>query len=516
MFVNSWSTYAVAGVLMSIAAPCLAGFSVGGSGRADSTTIQDSTTVLPAVSGGLDASTLSSALGTALSTLTFANSGGTVTGSIGAFGSPAPDSVTYSSNTPSVCTTSGATVTALALGTCSVTATVAKDEYYNAGTLTETFEITAVNQDAVTLNNITWATSGTASFPGVSGGSGTGAVTYASTGVCTVTTTGFTASGPGTCDITVTKAASGLFAAITSTETVTVAAVDQASVSFDLSGTSFTGTSTTVTLPSASGGSGSGSFSYAVASGPCTVSGSTLTATGIGTCSVTATKAGSGLYGDESSSDSITFNGIDPTSLVSFGTLPSFSKSNPTQNAPTVSLTTGQTYSTSVAPASVCSISGSSITATGNGNCVMTVSLEASGIYQAATVSTGNMASTAGAYVYSGCTARRGYAICSGGKHRVPRSKRVQAGCNSIPLNLVARCSHWSGSCSAANVTTEIVFDDTSRVSRFTLQSTWDTWNNGSRTYGDLDSYWTTNNTAVHDSSYYIGNDIAAMCANRS
>ena len=504
----------IAGLLVSVATPTIGGFSVGGSGRSGSTTTQDSTTVLPAVSGGLDASTLSSALGTALSGLTLANSGGTVSGSIGSFGSPAPDSVTYSSNTPSICTTSGATVTALALGTCSITATVAKDEYYNAGTVTETFEITAVNQDAVTLNSITWAADGSASFPGVSGGSGSGAVTYASTGVCTVTGSGFTASGPGSCDITATKAASGLFSAITTTETVTVAAVAQSSVSFDLSGTSFIGT--TATLPSATLGSGTGSFSYAVASGPCTLSGSTLTATGIGTCSVTATKAGSGLYADESASDTITFSGIDPTSLVSFGTLPSFSKSSPTQTAPSVTVSTGQSYTTSVSPSSVCTISGSSITATANGNCVMTVNIAASGVYQAATVVTGNMSSTAGSYVYSNCSARRGYAVCSGGKYRVPRSKRVQAGCNSISLNLVANCSHWSGSCTNANVTTEIVFNDTSRLTYWSTQSTWDNWNNGSRTYGDLDSYWATSNTAAASGNYFINNSVAAMCANRS
>ena len=164
------------------------------------------------------------------------------------------------SNTPSICTTSGATVTALALGTCSITATIAKDEYYNAGTVTETFEITAVNQDAVTLITITWSADGSASFPGVSGGSGSGAVTYSSTGVCTVTGSGFTRLARGTCDITATKAASGLFSAITTTETVTVAAIAQSSVSFDLGGTSFSGT--TATLPSATEGSGSGSFSY--------------------------------------------------------------------------------------------------------------------------------------------------------------------------------------------------------------------------------------------------------------
>lgn len=47
---------------------------------------------------------------------------------------------------------------------------------------------------------------------------------------------------------------------------------------------------------STSGGSGTGAVTYSVASGPCTVSGSTLTGTGAGTCSITATKAADSTY----------------------------------------------------------------------------------------------------------------------------------------------------------------------------------------------------------------------------
>ncbi len=47
---------------------------------------------------------------------------------------------------------------------------------------------------------------------------------------------------------------------------------------------------------SASGGSGTGAITYTLISGPCTLSGSTLTGTGAGNCVVTATKAGDGTY----------------------------------------------------------------------------------------------------------------------------------------------------------------------------------------------------------------------------
>ncbi len=47
---------------------------------------------------------------------------------------------------------------------------------------------------------------------------------------------------------------------------------------------------------STTGGSGTGAVTYAVASGPCTVAGSTLSTSGAGTCSVTATKAADSTY----------------------------------------------------------------------------------------------------------------------------------------------------------------------------------------------------------------------------
>jgi hypothetical protein len=81
-------------------------------------------------------------------------------------------------------------------------------------------------------------------------------------------------------------------------------------------------TSTTVIYGSTlslitSGGDGGGSNSFLVNSGPCTVSGSTLTPTAVGTCMVTATKAASSNYlATSSSSTAIT---ITPKGLTVSG-----------------------------------------------------------------------------------------------------------------------------------------------------------------------------------------------------
>ena len=49
-----------------------------------------------------------------------------------------------------------------------------------------------------------------------------------------------------------------------------------------------------------SGGTTGGSVTYVKNSGPCTLSGSTVTPTGVGNCSITATMAGNGNYNDVS------------------------------------------------------------------------------------------------------------------------------------------------------------------------------------------------------------------------
>ena len=65
------------------------------------------------------------------------------------------------------------------------------------------------------------------------------------------------------------------------------------------------------------GGNGSGSISFVVDSGPCTVSGSTLSSTDTGTCMVTATKAASGNYlAASSTSTAITVGKATPTTSL--------------------------------------------------------------------------------------------------------------------------------------------------------------------------------------------------------
>jgi len=95
------------------------------------------------------------------------------------------------------------------------------------------------------------------------------------------------------------------------------ALLPQATLTVDASPTSLPN-GTTANL-STMGGSGSGAVTYAVASGGsnCSISGSTLTGTGVGTCTINATKAADATYSAITSSD-IT---ITVTSLVNLSSI---------------------------------------------------------------------------------------------------------------------------------------------------------------------------------------------------
>ena len=165
-----------------------------------------------------------------------------------------------------------------------------------------------------------------------SGSLGSGAITYAisaggtasgcSLSNSTASAT-LTASSSGTCLITATIASDANYASATSSPaTFTFNGSSQAALSIAQTSAVY---GTPFTL-STSGGSGSGSVSYAYSAGTttCSLSGSTLTANGIGTCLVTATKASDANYQQISSSQatvSFTQGNSTTTLTVAVGNL---------------------------------------------------------------------------------------------------------------------------------------------------------------------------------------------------
>lgn len=154
---------------------------------------------------------------------------------------------------------------------------------------------------------------GASSGLSTTGGSGSGAVSYALTsgaGVCAVSGIALTAIGVGSCVVTASKAGDANFNPISATTTVTVGKAAQAPLSATATpSTIFFGGSSAL---GSSGGSSSGAVSHAVSSGGsvCSVSGATLSGTGIGSCTVTATRAADANYLAATATINVTVNSL--------------------------------------------------------------------------------------------------------------------------------------------------------------------------------------------------------------
>ena len=125
--------------------------------------------------------------------------------------------VTFASNSTGICTVSGSTVTLVAIGTCSITASQAGNANYAAATpVTQTFSVTQGTQ------TITFNAPGTVTLPAsalsltATASSGL-TVSFASnsTSVCTVSGSSVTPLTAGTCSITASQAGNANYAAAT-------------------------------------------------------------------------------------------------------------------------------------------------------------------------------------------------------------------------------------------------------------------------------------------------------------
>ncbi|MDA8777357.1 fibronectin type III domain-containing protein [Pontimonas sp.] len=306
--------------------------------------------------------------------------------------------VTLTSSTISVCTVSTHTVTIVSAGTCTLVASQSgNSSYAAASSVTRSF---TVGQKAITMTvgiadknydgasaatvsgtpTLTGLVSGDASYVAVDTSQITAAFATPDAGLgksvsvtlgSGVLTTG--ASGDRSASYAVTLAA---------TPTATISKISQASLSFTSATTMVFGQSLPLV---ATGGSGSGVLSYSFVSGPCTVSGSTVTSTGAGSCVVTATRSADTNYNSVTSSNftitvskaaqSINFTSSVPVSAVSGTT---YTPTATASSALTVSIaiTTGD-------PA-VCSLSSGVVTFVASGTCEITATQGGDSDYNAA------------------------------------------------------------------------------------------------------------------------------------
>jgi sugar lactone lactonase YvrE len=124
-------------------------------------------------------------------------------------------SISYVSNSPTICTLSGSTVSVLATGTCSVTASQAGNGAYSAASsVTQTFAV--MSNQSITFSNPGPQIAGNVSTLTATSNSGL-SVTFSSltTGVCSVSGTAVTPLTAGTCTIVAAQAGNSTYLAAT-------------------------------------------------------------------------------------------------------------------------------------------------------------------------------------------------------------------------------------------------------------------------------------------------------------
>jgi hypothetical protein len=246
----------------------------------------------------------------ALAGRTYGNPPFAVSATGGGSGNP----VTFSTLTTSVCTVSGATVTIVGAGTCTIDADQAGNGSYSAAPQAHANVVVAPATLTVTAVDkvITYGSpdpSFTFTYGGLVGSDGAGVIDTPPT--CTV-------SGPHASVVgsPYTIACSGgvdddyTFSYVNGA--LTVAPATQAALSVVVGSQATYGTTSTL---SATGGTGSGAVTFSAgASTACSVAGTTLSITsGTGTCAVTATKAADANHSPISSVASVTVARAAPT-----------------------------------------------------------------------------------------------------------------------------------------------------------------------------------------------------------
>jgi len=271
-------------------------------------------------------------------------------------------------------TISGSTVTITGAGTVVLQASQAANGNYTAGTQNATFTVSAA---APTITfSVANKTYGVAPFTVSATSNSAGAITYSVvSGPATISGSTVTITGSGTVVLQASQAANGNYTAGTQNATFTVSAAAP-TITFNVSNQTYGVAPFAVSATSNS----AGAITYSVVSGPATISGSTVTITGVGSVVLQASQATNGNYTAGTQNASFTVSAAAPTITFSvanktYGVAP-FAVSASSNSAGTI------TYSVVSGPAT---ISGSTVTITGVGTVVLQASQAANGNYTSGT-----------------------------------------------------------------------------------------------------------------------------------
>jgi len=292
-----------------------------------------------------------------------------------------PVSFSATADSTGICSVSGATVTLLAIGTCTVQADQAGNNIYApAPSIGQSFVVTADAQ-TITFGTISSQLVGaqlTLSATASSGLQVTYSASTASAGICTVAGPTVTMVAIGTCTIQANQAGN-----------ITYAAAPEVSQSFAVLGEtqtivfpiiqSVTLATTPITVPLGATATSFLPITYtSLTPLVCTVTNSATTPTvnpiTIGTCTVEADQAGNAQFAPAPpSTRSFIVNGI-PQTITFTGTYPTQSLSTtatPTTVPLTATATSGLAVTFSTGSPSICTVSVSTATLIGPGTCVI-------------------------------------------------------------------------------------------------------------------------------------------------
>ncbi|MGH9736926.1 MAG: hypothetical protein ACRD8A_20340 [Candidatus Acidiferrales bacterium] len=207
-----------------------------------------------------------------------------------------------------------------------------------------------------------------------------GAITYSIvSGPATISGNTVTITGVGPVVVRASQAASGDYASATATTNFTVA-IEVPTLTFALIPAQIYGNPPFIVSASSAS---SGAITYSVVGGPATISGNTVTITGVGPVVVQASQAASGDYASATATTNFTIATEVPA--LTFAAIPptDYIDGNPPFTISASSVSAGAvTYSVVSGPAT---ISGNTITITGAGAIVLEASQAASGDYAATT-----------------------------------------------------------------------------------------------------------------------------------
>ena len=208
--------------------------------------------------------------------------------------------VTFTSKTSSVCTVSGDVVHGVTAGTCTIAADQSGNDTFSAAPQVTKNIAVAAETSGLTGQTIVFDAAPTVTVGGTgtvsaTGGASGNAVTFTASpaSVCTSSGAIITGVAAGTCTVTANQAGNTTYsAAAPTTQTITVGKRSQ-TITFTPSSTVTYGDAPVALIATASSGL---TPSFALVSGPATLTGSSLTITGVGSIVVKATQAGTTSY----------------------------------------------------------------------------------------------------------------------------------------------------------------------------------------------------------------------------